>query len=119
MIDELQQLTRVVLIGAAAAAVLLAAAAAAAAMAEGPTLTAARLMIFCDLAWNPAKNFQAIARIHRMGQMRRVLIRRLILQRGLRCLVVQKAAREVRYRRQIPTNRRFHQFPVFFSAREG
>ena len=41
---------------------------------EGITLTASHTAIFSDYAWNPAVNWQAEDRIHRIGQRENVLI---------------------------------------------
>jgi SWI/SNF-related matrix-associated actin-dependent regulator 1 of chromatin subfamily A len=41
---------------------------------EGITLTASHTCVFTDYAWNPAVNWQAEDRIHRIGQKESVLI---------------------------------------------
>ena len=41
---------------------------------EGITLTASHTCVFCDYSWNPAVNWQAEDRIHRIGQKEPVLI---------------------------------------------
>lgn len=45
---------------------------------EGITLTAARYFVFLDLLWTPADNEQAMKRVHRIGQGRKVVVYRLL-----------------------------------------
>jgi len=41
---------------------------------EGITLTASHIVVFTDRAWNPATNWQAEDRLHRIGQKNSVLV---------------------------------------------
>lgn len=45
---------------------------------EGITLTAARYFVFLDLLWTPADNEQAMKRVHRIGQERKVVVYRIL-----------------------------------------
>lgn len=56
---------------------------------EGLTLTRASHMIFADLSWNPSDNVQAEDRIHRIGQDRPVLIKRIFVDHPLVGRVVE------------------------------
>lgn len=56
---------------------------------EGITLTRACHMIFVDLSWNPSDNVQAEDRIHRIGQERPVLIKRILVDHPLIGRVVE------------------------------
>ena len=46
----------------------------------GLTLTAANTVIFYDSDWNPQADLQAADRAHRLGQTRRVLLKKFIMK---------------------------------------
>lgn len=61
---------------------------------EGITLTAASQLIMLEQPWSPAKNAQAIKRVHRIGQDRKVHVRFIMLSKSIDVDVASTVARK-------------------------
>ena len=55
----------------------------------GLNIQAASVVIICEPQWNPAIEEQAIGRAHRMGQVRRVDVHRLLSEEGVDARMVE------------------------------
>ncbi len=74
----------------------------------GINLTAADTVIIFDSDWNPQNDVQAMARCHRIGQLKSVKVYRLITRRSFEAEMFERASKKLGLERALLNSRQFN-----------
>eukprot|EP01116_Phalansterium_solitarium_P016635 TRINITY_DN3900_c0_g1_i1.p1 TRINITY_DN3900_c0_g1~~TRINITY_DN3900_c0_g1_i1.p1 ORF type:complete len:679 (+),score=221.65 TRINITY_DN3900_c0_g1_i1:146-2182(+) len=77
---------------------------------QGLNLTAADTVIFYDSDWNPQKDLQAQARVHRIGQTREVRVIRMVTRSTVDDIILKRATRKLELTARVIEKGKFSDF---------